>query len=386
MLNATELRQEKGRVIASMENQIERLFDFEYLVNSQSKEGKQYRVLKTVEGWSCTCPDFIYRAWTCKHIYSVQISYKLREQVKQNLVISPIDSVSECAFCHSKSLKKYGIRRNRSGDIQRYLCEFCKRTFSVNIGFERMKQNPQAITTAMQLYFSGESLRNTQKSLRLLGVQVCFKTVYNWIQRYTVLMEKYIEKIQPQLSDVWRTDELYVKFRGNQKYVYALMDDETRYWIAQEVADTKGTHDVRPLFKNGIEIAGKRPVRLISDGAPNFHDAYKKEIRSMYNPKGTEHIREIRIAGKVHNNKMERMNGEIRDREKTMRGLKIEDTPILKGYQIFHNFVRPHEALKGQTPADLCGITVQGKNKWKTLIQNAKVNSSTEFTQGEKLA
>lgn len=83
--------------------------------------------------------------------------------------------------------------------------------------------------------------------------------------------------------------------------------------------------------------------------------------------------------------KMERMNGEIRDREKTMRGLKIEDTPILRGYQIFHNFVRPHEVLRGQTPADLCGIKVEGENKWKTLIQNAKKNSSTEFIQREKL-
>ncbi|MHB1869213.1 MAG: transposase, partial [Nitrososphaerales archaeon] len=120
--------------------------------------------------------------------------------------------------------------------------------------------------------------------------------------------------------------------------------------------------------------------------APNFHDAYKKEIRSMYAPKATEHIQEIRLAGKVHNNKMERMNGEIRNREKTMRGLKIEDTPILKGIQIFHNFVRTHEGLDGKTPAEASGIKVEGENKWKTLIQNAKRSSSTDFTQGEKLA
>jgi len=28
-------------------------------------------------------------------------------------------------------------------------------------------------------------------------------------------------------------------------------------------------------------------------------------------------------------------------------------------------------ALNGKTPAEACGITVEGKNKWKTLIQNA---------------
>jgi putative transposase len=68
---------------------------------------------------------------------------------------------------------------------------------------------------------------------------------------------------------------------------------------------------------------------------------------------------------------MERLNGEIRDREKTMRGLKIKETPILKGYQIFHNYIRPHMALDGKTPSEACGITIEGKNKWKTLIQNA---------------
>jgi hypothetical protein len=64
------------------------------------------------------------------------------------------------------------------------------------------------------------------------------------------------------------------------------------------------------------------------------------------------------------------MNGEIRDREKTMRGLKKKQTPILQGYQLYHNYIRPHEALDGNTPASRCGIDIQGENKWLTLIQN----------------
>ncbi|MCJ7719613.1 transposase [Candidatus Bathyarchaeota archaeon] len=73
----------------------------------------------------------------------------------------------------------------------------------------------------------------------------------------------------------------------------------------------------------------------------------------------------------MNNNKMERFNGGVRDREKVMRGLKKDDTPILKGYQLFHNFVRPHEGLDGKTPSEACGIKVEGGNKWLTLIQNA---------------
>jgi putative transposase len=47
---------------------------------------------------------------------------------------------------------------------------------------------------------------------------------------------------------------------------------------------------------------------------------------------------------------MERLNGEIRDSEKTMRGLKKVDTPILKGYQLYHNYFREHEGLNGRLP------------------------------------
>ncbi len=50
-----------------------------------------------------------------------------------------------------------------------------------------------------------------------------------------------------------------------------------------------------------------------------------------------EHIRDITLDGERHNNKMERMNGEIRDRERVMRTLEIPDTPILTGMQIYHN-------------------------------------------------
>jgi putative transposase len=265
---------------------------------------------------------------------------------------------------------KDGVRKNKSGEIQRFLCKKCGRGFTFNIGFEKMKHNPQAITSAMEFYFRGQSLRNTQKSLEHVGIKVSHKTVYFWIKKYIAILQEYTQKIAPQVSDTWRADEIYIKFRGAMKYVFALMDDETRYWIAQEVADTKEIHNPRGLFAEGKEIAGKRPIKLITDGLPAYHDAWKKEFRSNVGPR-SEHVKEIAIRGEIHNNKIERMNGEIRDRERTMRGLKTTETPILKGMQIFHNYIRGHESLGGATPAEACGLKIEGSDKWKTLIQNA---------------
>ncbi|MGA2461322.1 MAG: hypothetical protein ABSF82_07875 [Candidatus Bathyarchaeia archaeon] len=56
-----------------------------------------------------------------------------------------------------------------------------------------------------------------------------------------------------------------------------------------------------------------------------------------------------------------------------MSSLERADTPILKGMQIYHNYVRPHMALNGKTPSEAAGIKVEGENKWLTLIQNASV-------------
>jgi len=377
-MQAVLSREEKGRLIAEQANQIQQIDERFYKVASQSRE-IMYDVIHRENGsWICSCLDFHYRASEsgnhqivrCKHIIACQVREQLREKVRENIVIEPVN-ISSCMSCGSSHLKRFGVRHNKCGDIQRFCCLDCHKTFSLNLGFERMKHNPQAITASMQMYFSGESLRNTAKTLRLIGAQVSHQTVYNWIEKYTALMEKYLDKITPQVSDTWRADELFLKVKGNMKYLYALMDDQTRFWIAQEVADTKFTADLRPLFQHGKQIAEKKPKTLITDGAPNFHEAYLQEFYTKRLETRTEHIQEIRMAGKVHNNKMERLNGEIRDREKVMRTLEIPDSPILAGYQIFHNYIRPHMALKGRTPAELAGIRISGENKWITLIQNA---------------
>jgi putative transposase len=365
-------REERGKQIAAMEGQLFRVVDGYYKVRSQSVD-RYYDVNNTAIGWKCNCPDHVYRGITCKHIWAIQISLGIRNLVKKNLVLEPITAIA-CTVCHSSNVKKAGIQHNQGGDAQRYRCKVCGKIFSINVGFKFMKHSPQAVTTAMQLYFSGESLRSTQRSLQLIGTKVSHQTISNWIKKYTNLMKSYVDKIGPDVSSTWRADEIYIKVKGDMKYLFALMDDETRYWIAQEVADTKDKHDAKNLFKDGKEIAGKRPETLITDGLPSYHDAFNKVFYQRNNPQ-SQHVNAIKLSGSTNNNKMERINGEIRDREKTMRGLKKKDTPILHGMQIYHNFIRPHEGLDGKTPAEACGIEVKGENKWITLIQHASVTT-----------
>jgi transposase-like protein len=185
-------------------------------------------------------------------------------------------------------------------------------------------------------------------------------------------MDEYLKGFTPQVSDTWRADEMFVKFKGDMKYLFSMMDDETRFWIAQEVGESKQRHESRRFLWESMKVAGKVPSTLITDANPSYYYAFKKVYSWRKWPEKPVHIREITLDGKIHNNKMERMNGEVRDRERVMRGLKNKDTAIIKGLQIYHNFIRPHEGLNGDTPADRAGIKVEGQNKWMTIIQNAK--------------
>lgn len=188
-------REDQGRAIAEKDRQM-RINDQSYKRKSQSSD-ILYDIILTEIGWKCTCPDHQIRGVKCKHIFAVEFVFNLREQVKKNVSIEPV-VISDCPFCHSTDIKKFGIRHNKSGDIQRFVCGVCDKTFSINIGFEKMKHNPQAITTAMQLYFSGESLRNTKNSLKLIGVHVSHQTVLNWTGKYTQLMKQYVDKLKPK--------------------------------------------------------------------------------------------------------------------------------------------------------------------------------------------
>ena len=94
------------------------------------------------------------------------------------------------------------------------------------------------------------------------------------------------------------------------------------------------------------ELAGKKPHVLVTDGLPAYHDAWLQEYRTNKQVDNTVHIRKITLK-RVHTT-ITRWNGSTEKFvtvKRSTRNLKTDNSPILTGYQIFHNYMRPHEAL-----------------------------------------
>jgi hypothetical protein len=53
------------------------------------------------------------------------------------------------------------------------------------------------------------------------------------------------------------------------------------------------------------------------------------------------------------------MHGSIREREKVMRGIKVDDTSIPPMNIIYYSFIGPHQGRKGRSPAEAAGIGVR---------------------------
>jgi len=89
------------------------------------------------------------------------------------------------------------------------------------------------------------------------------------------------------------------------------------------------------LLLSIINITQKTPKPFITDGLPCYASASKKVFG-----KDIHHPKNIHPRGQM-NNKMERLNGEIMDREKVFRGLK-KDSPIIVGVKICHSYIIPY--------------------------------------------
>ena len=84
----------------------------------------------------------------------------------------------------------------------------------------------------------------------------------------------------------------------------------------------------------------------------------------------------LSVRHKGLNQKVERLNGVFRDREKVMRGMdhKQSAQKTIDAFRIHYNFIREHGSIK-KTPAQKAGIKLNlGQNKIASLIKMASIN------------
>lgn len=351
-----------------------------YIVTSHRQNGAKQR-------WTCTCPDHQGRGVECKHVHAARFTEAAKKQLQLTLpgqmpkrpratrgfaAIVPeseTENVVACKHCGDTNVVRNGFKSAK----QEYRCraEPCRRAFVLNEGFARLKGEPKVVCLALDLYFKGNSLRQITDTLnQFFGLKVAHMTVYRWMQRYVALINEYASSLEPWVGDKWHADEVFTKFSGKMEYLWHVMDADTRYLLVSKVTKQRNDEDARSVLASARNLAGKSPSEIVTDGLPAYN-AGVKEFR------GTKHIREIHISKPQrfpHNNKVERLNGTVRARQKPARGLKKATGPLTAGQAAYYNLVRLHSALDGRTPGEVAGLGLareRQESRWAALVKQA---------------
>ena len=116
-----------------------------------------------------------------------------------------------CKYCGSEKVVKNGKLRGK----QTYKCKNCSHRIVNPKSFPNMKTESRVIATAIDLYYEGLSVRKVQNQIhKIFGVESSQVSVWNWIMKYSKLVNEFVEAFKPQLLGIWKVDETAIKCKG----------------------------------------------------------------------------------------------------------------------------------------------------------------------------
>ncbi len=291
----------------------------------------------------------------------------------------------KCRYCKSSNSIKWGFRKTENrGRIQKYFCRDCNKYFTEDNGFYRMRNAPEKITLCLDLFYRGVSTRQIQSHLQAFYPHNSdYSTIYRWVVKYADMISKFTDKLKIKVGKEMQIDEVEIGARKSQYHGWLIdsIDTDTRYMVASGFKKKRDLEEAKEILQNAKDKTGNQFEVITSDGWL----AYPKAIQKVwkYNQKALNYTIKHNVVNASHgggfNYKIERMHNSIRQRIKICRGFHGSTSSantLMKGYEIYYNFIRKHLAL-GKTPSELATDINLSGNRWLGLI-NISSNISKE--------
>ena len=157
-------------------------------------------------------------------------------------------------------------------------------------------------------------------------------------------------------SDEWHADETVVKIQGVKHYLRLIVDAETRFVLGFHLSPHRDSSQAFTLL-DSVKHLGK-PHVIVTDR----YSAYKAPIKAFDD---VQHIRVQSFGDDITNNLIKCFNKQFKAWYKTKQGFSSFSSAnnLISMFVFFHNFVRPHSALNGLTPAQCAGLKLSKRRK-----------------------
>ena len=177
--------------------------------------------------------------------------------------------------------------------------------------FRYFKTSPEIIQLAVMMYVRFPlSLRNVEDLLHERGIDICHESVRKWVDRFGPMFAgKIRSKRASYMRQItqwqWHLDEVFVKIRGKQHYLWRAVDHEGE--VLESFVTKKRNKAAALIFlRKTMKRYGNLRV-VVTDRCPSYRAAMK-EI-------GNEDRQEV---GRHKNNRAENSHLPFRRRERAM--------------------------------------------------------------------
>jgi len=247
---------------------------------------------------------------------------------------------------------------------------------------KNIKGNEKLVCLAMDCYYKGLSYRDISDQFsQFYNLKISHVTIRDWILRFSEIIEKYSKTLTPKTSGIWNADETLVltkrgidrKNKENKNkefdYVWNVMDNKTKFLLASvNSGRSRNSKDAQKVFTEALNQDKKIPYQIIVDGNKSYEDGCRKTFRNWGNERKVKFTSIKGHRKEINNNAIESHHSQQKEFQKVRRGI-TEVQKYQDGFKVFHNFVRKSSRQK-LTPADKCGIGING-NRWNTLLLNS---------------
>ena len=286
-----------------------------------------------------------------------------------------------------------GWRYNKAGNKQIWNCGKCNIKFTKDDGFWKMKNTPETITEAIDLYEVGHSLAETKEHLwKHHSIKISEISVRNWIKKYSKRIEKYTDTLSPRVQERIHEDEVEFKVNGKKTYFWRAKESKTGFKFSGPVG-RRSMENCQHLnlqikkrcYKQMLDIKknGKKKIRFVSDKLAHYKTTHGKLFRNVADITHGIPIKAKLKGLKYNNNVIECEHPDVNQRIKQMKGVDDIDFVecVLHLKDIMDNFARKRNR-KNKTPAELAGINLDlGRNKTLGLIYVLKLLGLEEFIE-----
>ena len=222
---------------------------------------------------------------------------------------------------------------------------------------KRPHATPHEKGAAVEMYFDGLSYRRTAENMdQFFGRETTGASVYRWVRDLSKKADDVLRPMKVDTDRVWVADEVVVKVGGKNYWLFNVMDSQTRFLLAAYLSPTPPTPN--PATTLTRQRSNNLPVAVKTDGLASYRDAMPRAFPTHR----VRHVVSKGVKADINNNLSERLQGTLRDRDKTLRGLKARDTgqAYVDGLVTHYNpvYFRPRESLKSKRPAEAAGAEI----------------------------